>query len=129
MVVLRLSRGGAKNRPFYSIVAADKRARRDGNFIERVGFFNPVASGGEVSLRIAMDRLTYWTSNGAQMSPAVAKLVDRFARQIASQPAVALVVPASAPASAPAAASAPAEPAAAAPAEVSAETSAAASAT
>jgi len=117
MVVLRLSRGGAKNRPFYSIVAADKRARRDGNFIERVGFFNPVASGGEVSLRIAMDRLTYWTSNGAQMSPAVAKLVDRFARQVASQPA------------APAAASAPAAPAAVAPAEVSAETSAEASAT
>jgi len=122
MVVLRLSRGGAKNRPFYSIVAADKRARRDGNFIERVGFFNPVASGGEVSLRIAMDRLSYWTSNGAQMSPAVAKLVDRFARQVASQPA--------APAAAPApVASAPAAPAAVASAEVSAETSAEASAT
>ena len=125
MVVLRLSRGGAKKRPFYSIVAADKRARRDGNFIERVGFFNPVASGGEVSLRIAMDRLTYWTSNGAQMSPAVAKLVDRFARQVASQPVAALVAPAAAPAS-----PAPAAPAAAAaPAEVSAEISAEASAT
>ena len=126
MVVLRLSRGGAKNRPFYSIVAADKRARRDGNFIERVGFFNPVASGGEVSLRIAMDRLTYWTSNGAQMSPAVAKLVNRFARQVASQPAVAVVAPAAAPAASPA----PLEPAAAAaPAEVPAETSVEASAT
>jgi small subunit ribosomal protein S16 len=124
MVVLRLSRGGAKNRPFYSIVAADKRARRDGNFIERVGFFNPVASGGEVSLRIAMDRLTYWTSNGAQMSPAVAKLVDRFARQVASQPAAAVAVPVAAPSAAPAAA-----PAAAAPVEVSADTSAEASAT
>jgi small subunit ribosomal protein S16 len=124
MVVLRLSRGGAKNRPFYSIVAADKRARRDGNFIERVGFFNPVASGGEVSLRIAMDRLTYWTSNGAQMSPAVAKLVNRFARQVASQPAAAVVAPAAAPAASPA----PLEPAAA-PAEVPAETSAEASAT
>ena len=124
MVVLRLSRGGAKNRPFYSIVAADKRARRDGNFIERVGFFNPVASGGEVSLRIAMDRLTYWTSNGAQMSPAVAKLVDRFARQVASQPAAAVAVPSAAPSAAPAAA-----PAAAAPVEVSADTSAEASAT
>jgi small subunit ribosomal protein S16 len=127
MVVLRLSRGGAKNRPFYSIVAADKRARRDGNFIERVGFFNPVASGGEVSLRIAMDRLTYWTSNGAQMSPAVAKLVDRFARQVASQPAAAVVAPAAAPAAPAPLASAPAV--AAAPAEVSAETSAEASAT
>lgn len=121
MVVLRLSRGGAKNRPFYSIVAADKRSRRDGNFIERVGFFNPVASGGEVSLRIAMDRLTYWTSTGAQMSPAVAKLVDRFARQVASQPAAAVVAPASPAPSAPAAAAAPAE--------VSAEISAEASAT
>jgi|GEM_PF-120639 small subunit ribosomal protein S16 len=127
MVVLRLSRGGAKNRPFYSIVAADKRARRDGNFIERVGFFNPVASGGEVSLRIAMDRLTYWTSNGAQMSPAVAKLVDRFARQVASQPAAAVVAAAAAPAAPAPVASAPAV--AAAPAEVSAETSAEASAT
>jgi len=127
MVVLRLSRGGAKNRPFYSIVAADKRARRDGNFIERVGFFNPVASGGEVSLRIAMDRLTYWTSNGAQMSPAVAKLVDRFARQVASQPAAAVVAPTAAPAAPAPVASAPAV--AAAPAEVSAETSAEASAT
>jgi small subunit ribosomal protein S16 len=127
MVVLRLSRGGAKNRPFYSIVAADKRARRDGNFIERVGFFNPVASGGEVSLRIAMDRLTYWTSNGAQMSPAVAKLVDRFARQVASQPAAAAVAAAAAPAAPAPVASAPAV--AAAPAEVSAETSAEASAT
>jgi small subunit ribosomal protein S16 len=127
MVVLRLSRGGAKNRPFYSIVAADKRARRDGNFIERVGFFNPVASGGEVSLRIAMDRLTYWTSNGAQMSPAVAKLVDRFARQVASQPAATVVAPAAAPAAPAPVASAPAV--AAAPAEVSAETSAEASAT
>ena len=127
MVVLRLSRGGAKNRPFYSIVAADKRARRDGNFIERVGFFNPVASGGEVSLRIAMDRLTYWTSNGAQMSPAVAKLVDRFARQVASQPAAAVVAPAAAPAAPAPVASAPAV--AAAPAEVSAEISAEASAT
>jgi len=128
MVVLRLSRGGAKNRPFYSIVAADKRSRRDGNFIERVGFFNPVASGGEVSLRIAMDRLTYWTSNGAQMSPAVSKLVDRFARQVASQPAAAVAAVVSAPAAPAAAASAPAAPVEAS-AEVSAEDSAEASAT
>jgi small subunit ribosomal protein S16 len=94
MVVLRLSRGGAKKRPFYSIVAADKRARRDGNFIERVGFFNPVASGGEVGLRIAMDRLTHWTSHGAQMSPAVAKLVDQFKRQAGAAAAAAATPPA-----------------------------------
>jgi small subunit ribosomal protein S16 len=87
MVVLRLSRGGAKKRPFYSIVAADKRARRDGNFIERVGFYNPVASGPEVGLRIALDRVTYWTEHGAQMSPAVSKLVARFAKQAQVAPA------------------------------------------
>ncbi|MDO9160609.1 MAG: 30S ribosomal protein S16 [Burkholderiaceae bacterium] len=75
MVVIRLSRGGAKARPFYSIVVADKRDRRDGRFIERIGFYNPMAKGGEESLRLANDRLTYWTGVGAQMSPTVQRLV------------------------------------------------------
>jgi small subunit ribosomal protein S16 len=75
MVVIRLSRGGAKARPFYSIVAADKRDRRDGRFIERVGFYNPIAKGGEESIRITADRLNHWISVGAQMSPTVARLV------------------------------------------------------
>ena len=77
MVVIRLSRGGAKRRPFYSIVVADSRERRDGRFIERVGFYNPVASGGEERLRIVGDRIAHWASKGAQLSPTVARLVDQ----------------------------------------------------
>jgi small subunit ribosomal protein S16 len=77
MVVIRLSRGGAKRRPFYNIVVADSRERRDGRFIERVGFYNPVASGGEEPLRVATDRVTHWASQGAQLSPTVARLVDQ----------------------------------------------------
>jgi small subunit ribosomal protein S16 len=78
MVVLRLSRGGAKARPFYNVVATDSRNRRDGRFIERVGFYNPIASGNEPGLRLALDRVEYWTRNGAQVSPAVARLVKQF---------------------------------------------------
>ncbi|TAK77096.1 MAG: 30S ribosomal protein S16 [Aquabacterium sp.] len=77
MVVIRLSRGGSKKRPFYSIVAADSRNRRDGRFLERVGFYNPVASGSEEGLRIAFDRVEHWTSHGAQLSPTVARLVKQ----------------------------------------------------
>jgi small subunit ribosomal protein S16 len=79
MVVIRLSRGGAKARPFYNIVVADKRNRRDGRFIERIGFYNPLARGGEEPLRIALDRLTYWTSVGATPSDTVARLVKQSA--------------------------------------------------
>ena len=75
MVVIRLARGGAKKRPFYNIVVADSRLRRDGRFIERVGFYNPVAAGGEERLRVAGDRIAYWASTGAQLSPTVARLV------------------------------------------------------
>ena len=77
MVVIRLARGGAKKRPFFNIVVADSRTRRDGRFIERVGFYNPVAAGGEQPLRVALDRLSYWTGQGAQMSPTVARLVGQ----------------------------------------------------
>jgi small subunit ribosomal protein S16 len=79
MVVIRLSRGGAKARPFYNIVVADKRNRRDGRFIERIGFYNPLARGGEEPLRIAQDRLTYWTGVGAQASDTVARLIKQAA--------------------------------------------------
>ena len=65
MVVIRLARGGAKKRPFFNIVVADSRLRRDGRFIERVGFYNPVASGGEQPLRVAFDRVEHWTGHGA----------------------------------------------------------------
>jgi len=75
MVVIRLSRGGAKARPFYHIVVADKRERRDGRFIERLGFYNPLAKESEEGLRVAQDRLAYWQGVGAQPSPAVARLV------------------------------------------------------
>ena len=77
MVVIRLARGGAKKRPFFNIVVADSRLRRDGRFIERVGFYNPVAAGGEQGLRVAIDRVTYWASQGAQLSPTVARLVEQ----------------------------------------------------
>ncbi len=77
MVVIRLARGGSKKRPFYSIVVAPKQERRDGRFIERVGFYNPVASGNAESLRIALDRVTHWTGVGAQLSPTVERLVKQ----------------------------------------------------
>jgi small subunit ribosomal protein S16 len=76
MVVIRLARGGAKKRPFFNIVATDSRNRRDGRFIERIGFYNPMATGGEESVRIVQDRLVYWQGVGAQMSPTVARLVQ-----------------------------------------------------
>ncbi|WP_374583760.1 30S ribosomal protein S16 [Pseudoduganella sp.] len=75
MVVIRLSRGGAKKRPFYNIVATDSRNRRDGRFVERIGFYNPMATGQAETFRVAADRLAYWQGVGAQLSPAVAKLV------------------------------------------------------
>jgi small subunit ribosomal protein S16 len=84
MVVIRLSRGGAKKRPFYNIVVADSRERRDGRFIERLGFYNPVASGGEEPLRVATDRVTHWASKGAQLSPTVARLVDQAKKKAAA---------------------------------------------
>ena len=77
MVVIRLARGGAKKRPFFNIVVADSRTRRDGRFIERVGFYNPVASGGEEPLRVSFDRISFWTGNGAQLSPTVTRLVEQ----------------------------------------------------
>ena len=75
MVVIRLSRGGSKKRPFYNIVVAPKQERRDGRFIERIGFYNPVASGKAETLRLSLDRIAYWTGVGAQMSPVVDRLV------------------------------------------------------
>ncbi|MFN7510554.1 MAG: 30S ribosomal protein S16 [Betaproteobacteria bacterium] len=79
MVVIRLARGGAKNRPFFKSRATDSRNARDGRVIERVGFYNPVAAEGEQKFRIANDRLTHWTNVGAQVSPTVARLVKQHA--------------------------------------------------
>jgi len=81
MVVVRLARGGAKKRPFYNMVVADSRRHRDGKFIERLGFYNPRATGGEESLRIQMDRLNHWQSKGAQLSDTVSRLVKQFGKQ------------------------------------------------
>jgi small subunit ribosomal protein S16 len=78
MVVIRLARGGAKKRPFFTIVATDSRSARDGGFIERVGFYNPKATETETKFRIAQDRLGHWRSVGAQVSPTVARLVKTF---------------------------------------------------
>jgi small subunit ribosomal protein S16 len=83
MVVIRLARGGAKARPFFNIVVADKRTRRDGRFIERLGFYNPIATATEESVRVAQDRVTYWKSVGAQASPTVERLLDQAARKAA----------------------------------------------
>ena len=75
MVVIRLARGGSKKRPFYSVVVADARERRDGRFIERVGFYNPMAKGSEENLRLALDRVSYWQGVGAQASATVERLL------------------------------------------------------
>lgn len=81
MVTIRLSRTGAKQRPFYHIVVTDSRNPRDGRYIERVGFFNPIATGGEERLRIEQARVQHWVSQGAQLSDRVAQLVKQAAKQ------------------------------------------------
>lgn len=79
MVTIRLSRGGAKKRPFYNIVVADSRRSRDGRFIERVGFYNPVAAESEEGLRLDKERIDYWVSKGAQVSDRVSSLIKKQA--------------------------------------------------
>lgn len=75
MVTIRLSRGGSKKRPFYHVTVTDSRNSRDGRFIERVGFFNPIARGQEERLRIDLERIDAWVQKGAQISPRVARLM------------------------------------------------------
>lgn len=75
MVTIRLSRGGAKKRPFYHVVVTDSRNRRDGRYIERIGFFNPVAKGSAERLRLDTSRVEHWVSKGAKPSDRVAKLI------------------------------------------------------
>lgn len=75
MVVIRMSRGGSKHRPFFNIVVADSHNRRDGRFIERVGFYNPVANEKQERVRLNTERLNHWVSQGAKVSDAVTKLV------------------------------------------------------
>jgi small subunit ribosomal protein S16 len=84
MVVIRLARGGAKKRPFFNVVVADSRNRRDGRFIERVGFYNPIAAEGEEALRLSLERIDHWKHKGAKLSDTVAGLVKRAATQPAA---------------------------------------------
>lgn len=81
MVTIRLARGGAKKRPFYHIVVTDSRNRRDGRYIERIGFFNPVAKGGEVRLQVNLARADHWMTQGAQASDRVAGLIKQERKQ------------------------------------------------
>jgi small subunit ribosomal protein S16 len=77
MVTIRLARGGATKRPFYHVVVTDSRNRRDGRYIERIGFFNPIAAGGEERLRVDIGRADYWLSQGAQPSARVGQLLKQ----------------------------------------------------
>lgn len=85
MVVIRMARGGAKKRPFYRLVVADKRMPRDGRYIERVGFFNPTAAGQEERLRLDLERIDHWVEKGAQPSDRLKSLIKeaRKAQQAA----------------------------------------------
>ena len=78
---IRLARGGSKKRPFYHIVVTDNRNRRDGSYIERIGFFNPIATGGEERLRIDAERADFWSARGAQISDRVAQLLKESRAQ------------------------------------------------
>jgi len=82
MLTIRLSRGGAKKRPFFQVVVTDSRNRRDGRYIERLGFVNPIARGGEQPVKLDVARIEYWQAQGAQTSDAVANLLKQQARAV-----------------------------------------------
>jgi small subunit ribosomal protein S16 len=82
MVKIRLTRGGAKKRPFYHIVVTDQRNKRDGRAIERLGFYNPIAAGAEVKLQLDTDRVKHWVGHGAQMTDKVRALVKEASSQV-----------------------------------------------
>ncbi len=84
MVVIRLSRAGAKKRPFYHMVVTDSRKRRDGGRIERVGYFNPVAHGQEIRLHVEMDKIVEWQKVGAQLSDRVSSLIKEYQKGTAA---------------------------------------------
>ena len=88
MVVIRLARGGAKKRPFYKIVVADSRKPLKGRFIEKMGYYNPFAAGGEVRIHLDMSRLDYWTNQGAQCSERLTLLVKEFKKAQTATPEV-----------------------------------------
>ena len=84
MVKIRLARGGSKKRPFYHIVVSDERKPRDSGYIERIGYFNPMARGQEVRLKIEADRVEYWQSQGAKPTDRVKALIKEAAKAAAS---------------------------------------------
>jgi small subunit ribosomal protein S16 len=84
MVTIRLARGGAKKRPFYHVVVTDSRNKRDGRYIERLGFFNPIARGQEERIRLNDERVQYWMGQGAQPSDRVASLIREVSRKAAA---------------------------------------------
>jgi small subunit ribosomal protein S16 len=84
MVVIRMARGGMKKAPYYRVVAADKRSPRDGKFIEKLGFFNPVASGKAERLKLDLARIEYWVGQGAQLSDRVSSLVKELKQSSAA---------------------------------------------
>ena len=83
MVTIRLARGGAKKSPFYQIVVTDSRSARNGRFIEKIGFFNPMARGKEVRLEVKQERVDHWLGNGAQTSVRVTTLIKEFDKKAA----------------------------------------------
>lgn len=83
MVTIRLARAGARNRPFFHIVVADSRSKRDGRYIEQIGFFNPIATGQEQALKIDHERVAYWIGNGATPSERVTQLIKQDRRPAA----------------------------------------------
>jgi small subunit ribosomal protein S16 len=83
MVTIRLSRGGSKKRPFYHVLVTDSRSPRDSRYIERVGYYNPMASKGEIPLSMQMERVQHWISKGAQPSERVAHLIERLQKSVA----------------------------------------------
>src|SRR6056300_540537 len=80
MVIIRLSRSGSKKKPYYNVVVQDSRKRRDGRFIERVGFYNPMAQSGAESLRLDQERIAYWKDNGAQISETMSRIIKLQAK-------------------------------------------------
>jgi len=84
MVTIRLARGGAKKRPFYHIVVTDSRNPRDGRHIERLGFFNPIATGGELRIQLNSERVNYWIGTGAQATDRVGQLLKEHAKTAAA---------------------------------------------
>lgn len=84
MVTIRLARHGAKKHPFFHVTVADRAARRDGRFIERVGFYNPVARGKEERVRLNLERVDYWLSTGAQPTPRARQLISAYRRESAA---------------------------------------------